>query len=335
MTTIVALCPYCRRGGVRAPERIIGSVATCPKCGSQFTIVPKEQAEDLTPDTRPFTVASDVTEPSPVLPAPAASEPHEGRDAAFSTSLIASTLFGLGVVATQFPFGRFIGLGLCGLGLLLSLIALLGEGLARKIGAAAAGLNLIAIALLAFMPTWLGYDPKFNEESAALPKGPHSLSLSTNDVAASDRTDASKALHANADVRIGVRAFVQPIDLIGPKGENRRTRENVLQLQLGITNAGVERRIALSGWAAGNSDGIELTDPSGTPLKVKSLEAGWKPAGFEKTEGVFPGKTAELVLLFEPPTSTKAKRIDYLNLDLPGAAVGLVEPIRFKIPGPF
>ena len=34
MATIVALCPYCRRGGVRAPERIIGSVATCPKCGT-------------------------------------------------------------------------------------------------------------------------------------------------------------------------------------------------------------------------------------------------------------------------------------------------------------
>lgn len=217
----------------------------------------------------------------------------------------------------------------------MALVAILGEGLARRIGAAAAAFNLMAVLLLALAPDWLGYAPTFEEHQGGLPKGPHSISLSSNDVAASDRTDASKAIHANGDVRVGVRVMVHPLELIGPKGETRRTRENVLVLLIGITNAGVERRIPLSSWAAGNASDVQLTDPSGAAIKVKPLDAGWKPAGFEKSEGVFPGKSAELMLTFEPPATTKTKRIDHLNLDLPGAAVGLADPIRFRIPGPF
>jgi hypothetical protein len=338
MTTIVALCPYCRRGGVRAPEHKIGSITTCSKCGSQFTIVPKEQAEDLRPgrevdaDTKP-SMATVAMEPSPVVSE--AVEPREPREVAFSISLLAATFFGLGVLATLFPFGRFIGLGLCGLGLLLAVVALLGEGLARKIGATAAAFNLLAVVLLALAPDWLGFTPTFDDHQGGLPKGPHSISLASNDIATTDRTDASKAIHANGDVRVGVRVMIQPLEMIGPKGETRRTRENVLVLHIGITNAGVERRIPLSAWAAGNTDTVQLTEPTGAAIKVKPLDAGWRPAGYEKSEGVFPGKTAEVILAFEPPATTKTKRIDHLNLDLPGSALGLVDPIRFHIPGPF
>ena len=340
MATIVALCPYCRRGGVRAPERIIGSVATCPKCGSQFTIVPKEDAEDLTPgptgDTRPHAVASDGTETSPVLPPGQHADEPERTDPAFAGSMIALIFFGLGVLATQFPFGRWIGLGLCGAGLLLALVCLLGEGRARWFAAGGTVLNAIAVALLALVPTWLGFQVNFDEIDPARPKGAHSISMNTNDLAVADRTDAGKAVYANSDVRIGVKAFTMPLELTGPNGAIRRTRENVLKLTIGITNNGVERRILLTGWAAGTpGEDVHLTDPSGNAIKVKVLEAGWKPTGFEKSEGVFPGKTAETVLLFEPPASTKTKRIEYLNLDLPGTGVGLLEPIRFKIPGPF
>lgn len=343
MTTIVARCPYCRRGGVRAPERSIGSITKCSKCGSQFTIVPKEHSEDLRPasadaetDTKPVVEVAALTKSSPALPEHAETEPRAEREVAFTTSLIAGTLFGLAVVVAAFiPYGRFIGLGLCGLGLLLALVALLGEGLARKIGAAAAGLNLLAVLLLSLAPSWLGYDPSFDADQTALPKGPHSISLSSNDITSSDRTDASKAIHANGDVRVGVRVSVQPLELSGPKGETRRTRENVLTLHIGITNAGVERRIPFTAWALGNPDGVQFTDPSGKPLKVKSLDSGWKPAGFEKSEGVFPGKSADVILTYEPPASTKTQRVEYLDLELPGAGVGVVEPIRFRIPGPF
>jgi len=338
MTTIVALCPYCRRGGVRAPERIIGSVATCPKCGSQFTIVPKEQAEDLTAgpqvETHSHAIAADITEPA--KPLPEVAEPSESRDPAFTVALLAFTIFGLGVVATVLPFGRFIGLGLCSLGLILGAVALLGEGLAVKLGAAAVGLNLVAVTLLAVVPTWLGFTPTLDDDAAGRLKGPHSIAIQSNDISTTDRTDAGKALFANADVRIGVRAFVQPLELAGPKGEVKKPREYALNLHVGIMNSGVERRVPLSGWAQGiMTDDVKLTDPAGNVLKAKTLDAGWKPTGFEKMDGVFPGKSAEVILLFDAPASSKSKRIEYLNLDLPGSGVGLVEPIRFTIPGPF
>lgn len=340
MATIVALCPYCKRGGVRAPEKVIGSAATCPNCGSQFTVVPQEKDEspNAALETRPHPVSSAKTEESPVLPqgSPPAAGSKRENDPAFTGSLIALTLFGLGVVGTQFPFGRFIGLGLCGLGMLLALICLLAEGRARKFAVAAVGLNVVSVALLALVPGWLGFLPNFKEDNPAMPKGPHSIGLNSNEIVPGDRTDAGKAAYANGDVRIGARAFVQPVDLVGPNNAVRRSRENVLKLHLTITNSGVERRIPLTGWAVGSAgDGVQFVDPAGKSLKTRTLEAGWRPAGSEKIDGLFPGKSAEVILLFDPPASSESKRVEFLNLDLSGSGVGQVEPIRFKMPGPF
>lgn len=90
MPTIIAICPYCREGGVRAPESAVGSSATCPRCRSNFTVIPSEGvpgwSTTLPPSpatsTAPFPEQSsssaetrssavwgqaDSTEPSPVL----------------------------------------------------------------------------------------------------------------------------------------------------------------------------------------------------------------------------------------------------------------------------
>ncbi len=90
MPTIVAICPYCRVGGVRAPDTAIGASATCPKCKSSFTVMPSDglpgwaKPPELDPpptprndplpasspleETRGSAAMPDVTEPSPVLP---------------------------------------------------------------------------------------------------------------------------------------------------------------------------------------------------------------------------------------------------------------------------
>jgi hypothetical protein len=344
MATIVALCPYCRRGGVRASEKMVGAVATCPKCGSQFTVVPRDDSPAAPPpeETEAHAQLPDVTEPSPIVhkTKPSVSsetETKEGIDPVFAGSLIALSVFGLGVIGTQFPYGRFIGMGLCALGLVMGLGCLLGEGLARKLGAAAAVLNLIAVALLALAPTWLGFDPLSGAPASSMPQGPYSLSLSSNEVSGGDRINASKSVYANADVRVGIRSGgIQPVDLIGPRGAMRRTRENVLKLQVRITNAGVERRVPLSDWALGApGEGVKLTDPAGKALKPKVFEPGWQPAGLEKIDGLFPGKSADVVLFFEPPPGSgpKGTKVEYLHLELPGSGVGLVETtIRFHVP---
>jgi hypothetical protein len=84
MPTIVAICPYCRLGGVRAQNTAIGASATCPKCKSSFTLLPTDELPDWAAkagaealsfaksspleETHPAAAMPDVTEPSPVLP---------------------------------------------------------------------------------------------------------------------------------------------------------------------------------------------------------------------------------------------------------------------------
>jgi hypothetical protein len=94
MASVIAICPYCRAGGVRASETAIGASATCPRCKSSFTVLPEDNLPDWAakaqpgattfsaprpqsaPDeTRETGSMPDVTEPSPVLPA----EPKEAK----------------------------------------------------------------------------------------------------------------------------------------------------------------------------------------------------------------------------------------------------------------
>jgi hypothetical protein len=108
MASIIAICPYCRLGGVRAPDTSIGAGATCPKCKSNFTVLP---SDDIPPgwdqpaprpapglpapsrfdETRPVAATGDVTALSPVLPPegptnarakPTAARPAAGPQAA-------------------------------------------------------------------------------------------------------------------------------------------------------------------------------------------------------------------------------------------------------------
>jgi hypothetical protein len=84
MLNIIAICPYCRRGGVRAQTKAIGSIAHCPKCKSNFTILPEDNLPDWAakakPEAESFYQSSsplaetratakrpDRTEPSPIV----------------------------------------------------------------------------------------------------------------------------------------------------------------------------------------------------------------------------------------------------------------------------
>ncbi len=106
MSTIVAICPYCRSGGVRAKGTALGASAKCPKCKSSFTIVPDDDLPDwvakasadavvisapsgekpklklpAVEETRAMD-ALDVTEPSPVLPAEPRPQPRPAAQTA-------------------------------------------------------------------------------------------------------------------------------------------------------------------------------------------------------------------------------------------------------------
>ncbi|MBX9579717.1 MAG: hypothetical protein K2X87_05355 [Gemmataceae bacterium] len=366
---IVAMCPYCRAGGVRAPESAIGQSATCPSCKSNFTVVPSddpaakaaanpappppapvwsiERAPDkpapprpAVEETREHSSPVDVTEPSPVLPAerpdpaprpliPSYALPVPALDTGYAFALGAATLFGVGMLAAQvLPFGRAVGLGVCGVGAVGGLLCLGAEGRTRLVAAAAAVLNLAAVLLLLFAPTWLALDPWRGGEADA-PTGPVAVGHGTRLTAPADWVEADRASWGYRDVLVTVRsAALGPLDPAGPKDPKRKAREQYLHLTLRVANEGVERRVGLSGWAAGSPDGVRLTDPAGKALAAKPGPAGPDAA---RPAGLFPGKRAEVTFVFEAP----AGRPEYLRLELPGAAVGVAEPVRFRIPGSF
>lgn len=65
MPTIIAICPYCREGGVRAPESAVGVSATCPRCRSNFTVVPSEGAPGWSTSLPSSPAQSTVPSPEP------------------------------------------------------------------------------------------------------------------------------------------------------------------------------------------------------------------------------------------------------------------------------
>ncbi|MDB5306980.1 MAG: hypothetical protein JWO38_1182 [Gemmataceae bacterium] len=352
---ITAICPYCSAGGVRAPDRAVGLSATCPKCGSNFTIIPSadppQPAGRSSPavppsspvgETRAHAVAGDVTEPSPILPpesrpsvrpvAPVQLPPSPASPAlgGFAVALVGVILFGFAMLAAQVPHGRMIGIGLGGLGLVIGLGCLAAEGRTRLVGAGAALLNLVAVGLLLFAPVWLGLAPWRGTAPAEGLKGPHAVGHGTGISAPAEWVDAENASWEVDDVRVSVRsAVLGPVELIGPNGQKRRTREDYLQLTIRVANEGARRRIELTGWAAGRRvEGLRLTDAAGTELKPKTFEAEWGLWSGPSSDGLFPSKSVLVLLVFDPP----AGRVGPLHLTLPGAAVGVDQPVRFQIP---
>lgn len=347
----VAVCPYCRAGGVRAPDHAVGASATCPNCRSNFTVHRDEPLPGrgaAVAETATHAAAADVTEPSPVLddaPAPRPPAPTAtavvsaaATEAAADTALVVALgglmLFGLGMAATLVPFGRAIGLGLCVFGLLAGLAALGGEKNARRAGWTAAALNLVAAAVLLFAPAWLGLDPWF----VAAEEPPPAPAVVGHGGAAPDGADpsgvipAERASWTHDDLRVTVRpTAVGPVELAGPDGAKKKGRESLLLVTVRLTNTGSKRAVPLSGWAAGEAAGLRLTDPSGKALVRKTFEPGWRPAGAPKTTALAPGNPIDLPFAFEPPAS----RTESLRLVLDGAALGEPGAITFRIAGPF
>ncbi len=361
MSTIIAICPYCRAGGVRAPGTAIGASATCPKCKSSFTVMP---SDDVPPDwdkpapkkptptfappppslaeTSPSAALPDVTEPSPVIPAEArprpAPPPPEAEslrapaDLGLVCALGSLCLVGPAMVATLLPYGRVIALVLCGAGLAAGVLALLAEGKARRVGALAVLLHLVALVVLLFFPRALDLDPWRGRTAPKLEhRGPVAIENATGapgSAAADDWLDAARYSWQNGDARVSVRAGVGPVELVGPNGAKRTPKEQYLLLTLRVRNASFENDIALTGWAAGrDADGVRVTDAQGKPLALAKFADGWGPDPGVPVARAAPGHTSEVLLVFVAPLA----KTDHVRVQLSGAAVGGKDDIKFRV----
>jgi len=210
MPTLVAICPYCRVGGVRAPATAVGASVTCPKCGSNFTVMPSDglpgwsagttraasPALEVKSVTVPTSASSsstalpETTEPSPVVvrddrpgrksksgPAPLVSPVGDSVGAAEPADpgqvlgLLGLILVGVAVVTSQLPFGRIIALVVAGVGFLAGLASLGAEGRAKLYGGLAIGLHALILIGVLFLPAWFNLDPWRNPVSDT-PQGP-------------------------------------------------------------------------------------------------------------------------------------------------------------------
>jgi hypothetical protein len=368
MSTIIAICPYCRAGGVRAPNTALGSSATCPKCKSSFTIIP---ADDIPPDwdkptapkpalqkkspleeTRVTAAMPDVTEPSPVLPAEkrkplakpqaatvtpqaaeaeAEAEPRAPHDLGMMFALVALILVGPAMLATLLPFGRFVAVALAGVGLVGGLLCLGAEGKARLAGAGAAFLHFLTLVIVIFLPSWLNLDTWSGAPAPEGPKGPQAIEHGTGTmkpVSPNDWIDASKSSWQFQDTRVTVRSAVGPAELHGPKDAKRTTKEQYLCLTIQVRNVGFEREIPLSDWAAG---------PSADGIRV--TEANGKPLAPATWEAGWTlpdrGKPASRAV---PGHGSEVvlvfiappAKTDFVRVQLSGAAIGVQDEIKFR-----
>ena len=426
MPTIVAMCPYCRAGGVRAPAASIGASATCPRCHSSFTVLPTEVGKDWaanpanfpTPaaETVPNATIDDVTEPSPVVPAtattaappeprparrpshrrkrkktvypvaeviapprprPAAEEPEpepetfpfepepeppapavaavpehvpvatprpalaaapeadeerEPMDYGLAFALGSLILVGPTVLASQLPFGRFLAAGLGLVGLLGGVAALGTEGRTRLMAAAAAALHAVILLVVVFAPSVLGLDPWLGHPDEAAPVGPFVVNHATGQrgpLTAGTWIDAGNSSWEYKDLRVTVVAAQSgPLRLVGPGGSKRQTKESYYRLQVRVANAGVERKIDLTGWAAGEgAEDVRVTDAAGKPLAPAKFDGPWQPEGGKPVRQLFPGHPSDVTLVFAaPPPGSGGARVE-----LPGAALGVPEQtVKFR-----
>lgn len=349
---IIAVCPYCQTGRVRAPEHAIGCAAVCPRCRASFTVVDSGETEEVArrrvaapsvpaarplPDSDPVpldqtptavnetTALIAVPRPAPSPPPVTADEDETaGRDPIRVATVIAFLLGGLGLVAAQLPYGRFGTVGACVLGSLLGVAAAFG---ARKpaypIGAAAlSGLTLL-VAL--FFPGWLGLSSWRPDRTAKEEHAVHVVSTEGFEKPAGDWLDISQTWQLD-DVRAKGSASYGQVELAGPPGKAAWSKKAYVAVRVKIGNVGVAREIKFAGW---DPAAVKLTDAAGTPIPPARFDAGWAPTEVSKPASLPPGKSADWVMLFEaPPNPT-----EYLRLELPGGPAGVTDtPIRFQIP---
>src|SRR5262245_31599178 len=122
---IEVLCPYCRRGRVRAPENLIGRSVACPSCASSFTIAPDSVLPNSSTSSRSGdTVTAPAAETLIAIPALAAEpEVDDSRgNPALAPALIAITLGSIGFGLSQLPYGRISAAIVGGLGIIVALI---------------------------------------------------------------------------------------------------------------------------------------------------------------------------------------------------------------------
>ncbi|MCS7022976.1 MAG: hypothetical protein NZU63_14245 [Gemmataceae bacterium] len=260
-------------------------------------------------------------------------ESHSEPDVPLVLALIAMILVGVAALATQFPYGRYVGLGVSICGALVGLITLGAEGRARWYAAVAAVGHAILLVLLLFVPEWLRLEPAAVTEEVSF-SGPvaweHGTQRRTPLLTPDQWVDASYASWEYRGIRVTVaNVVIGPLEFHGSQHKTRTPgREQYLQLTLQVTHTGMEQLVELSQWALGEPQGITLRDSSGKTIPLARLPEGWSVDRGQPLRTLMPGLISKVRFIFTAPPQTTGN----LQLELNGKAVGLPEQtIRFRL----
>jgi hypothetical protein len=325
----------------------------CTLCHKSFTLEPEEGAvappsagpSSSEGGNAPNTVAALVKElskekkPVPAV-APVAVPAVERRPPPNYLGLasFAMACFGVGLGSVlhdaMFPFA--LGLSALVLGITGLLVPVPRESRAL-LPAAGALVSVLAVIIAAFLPSWAGMTPVWYRQRAARNPGFEAV-IALSGKGGMRRAkkgetlwvDASKDALIHGDVRLRVRfALVGPAEFkpgVGPKPPPERC----LVIGLRITNAGIARKIGYTTWGepTQSQERPVLRDNHGKNYSEKTFPPGWVVKGHTAKGSMAPGKWIDDVLVFEPPTP----EVDYLRLELPGAAVGTEGRLHVEIP---
>lgn len=334
----IAQCPHCKSTKFKVPWKKHESVMACPGCAQEFELIPHDAPPDrsklwatgkaVAPDTLfsitstvPDIVKRPVVEPAPIVdheePVVAS---HRSMDLPLVFALAAIVGIGVAFVAAQFPYGRFLSLGVCLFGAAMSGFSLFGLEQRRWLGWTGLGVHAGMSCLLLVSPAWLG-------ASDWLPS-PEPVDQSTIVFAAgkdggvpvpTEWVDASTASWQQNDLRVAVvGARVASLDPKAASPEQRKLRGLFITLQ--FSNVGVARSIDLASKPE-QLAAIRLMSTTG-----KSV--AWKRLDEKAAVSIFPGKSVERTLVFEVP----AERSETWRLEIPAETFANRDPIRLRIP---
>jgi hypothetical protein len=301
-----------------------------------FSLAPESNESQVETRTAVIPVALTEPESKPAAEPPAAVEAPKRstlvpRDPGDQFALAAAGITGFGLVLSVVPYGH-IGTVLCAtVGVIVGLLGLLAADRSRRWTAVSAGVAAVVLSVVCLAPDWLGLRPWGDDSpSAAIPVGQiRSVARDGSGAAApaGEWVDASRAAWRQDDVEVSATAFIGPVELVGPKGQKKWTKERYLVITVRIGNKGAERKISVSAWPTVDGSAPQAT-ADGTPLTVPTFDSGWTAASTASGAAVFPGKSHTQVLIYSVPPKGD------VSLTIPAAGIGSRDPAKLLIPRP-
>jgi hypothetical protein len=326
-------CPNCE-AALDAPQELWGEVIACPSCGDTLK-VPRRAMPALG-------VRTAQPQPPPSTPAVASDAPARGA----SPLGIASLVIGiLACLICWIPFVGMLSLPVAAIGLLLATIGLIISAMNRSTGfgysiggmvvnvVAVCGVLIFTGLLSAFAASTVA------RANAAQRAGANTPSPSTGNHTTGNGTTPASPWHSAAtpfavgDITISIQSAkvgkVPVMDII-QSGESFSNNPQ-LAITIQITNTSSGKKINYKSWQEDSfltNGSASLGDSNDNRYRRVDFGYSAKVIGSTKSDSIYPGKSIQDVLIFEPPVDG----IEELRLTLPLKNVDGTGSAKISIP---